>query len=195
MQAAARPTLGVDLARVREVVTPVVIAHGLVLVDLEWTTERSGWTLRVTVEPESAAALPMPTDPNFAWGVSLEQCAELSRDLSTALDVADAISPRYSLEVSSPGLERKLRSLADFRRFAGLLAKVKLTRPAPDGQRVLRGVIASEVEGEAIAIVADGKRIEVPFADVESANLVYELSPQPKKGAGKGAKKRAPRQD
>ncbi len=111
--------------------------------------------------------------------MSLEDCAEVSRDASAVLDVDDLIPQHYHLEVSSPGIDRPLRAPGDFVRFAGEGAKVKLARPAPDGQRVLRGVIAEAPEGQ-VAMVVDGKRIEVAFADVAEANLVFELKRQPK---------------
>lgn len=188
----AKSTHGIDLERVRVAAEPVLQAHGVSLVDLEWTTERVGWTLRVTIErvPPEGEAPASPGGPS-AWGVTLEDCAEVSRDLSTALDATDAIPCHYSLEVSSPGLERRIRSRKDFERFRGMLAKVKLSKPAPDGQRVLRGTI-EESSAETVAFLVDGKRIEVPFADVVGGNLVYELAtspkPKPKGGrAGKGA--------
>jgi ribosome maturation factor RimP len=181
---------GVDLARVRAALGPVLSAHRVLLVDLEWLTERLGWTLRLTIEREAASHPPAPSDGAAPFGVTLADCAEVSRDVSAVLDVEDLIPQRYHLEVSSPGLDRPLRSAADFARFSGRTARVKLRRPAPDGQRVLRGTLeAPGGEGtQTIAVVVDGKRIEVPLADVAEANLVFELSPQPKKRL-KGAPK------
>jgi ribosome maturation factor RimP len=143
------------------------------LVSLAWAPAR---TLRLTIERRSEA----PEDPNAqsGWGVSLDDCAELSRDVSRALDADDFIPGHYSLEVSSPGLERDLYDEVDFRRFVGFLAKVKLSRPAPDGQRLLRGTILSLTGPEgaaALTMRVDNKDITVPFDSVTSANLVYEL--------------------
>jgi ribosome maturation factor RimP len=173
---------GVDLGRVRAALAPVLSAHGVDLVELEWTTERAGWILRITIERIGSTY-------GEGFGVTLDDCAEVSRDASSVLDVEDLIPHRYNLEVSSPGLDRPLRTPAEFSRFVGQTAKVKLSRPAPDGQRVLRGPLAEAPEGK-VAVVVDGKRIEVPFTDVAEANLVFELSPQPKKAA-KPAKKKA----
>lgn len=180
---------GVDLDKVRAAIAPVLAAHGVELFDIEWLTERAGWTLRVTIERPGAAA--GPADATF--GVTLDDCAEVSRDVSSTLDVEDLIQHQYHLEVSSPGLERKLRGPADFVRFRGHLAKVKLARPAPDGQRVLRGPIEEAPEGR-VAVLADGKRIEVSAADVEEARLVYELptGQKQKKGKPKGGHKGKP---
>lgn len=189
MQQATQPSIkaGIDLTRVRAVLGPVLAAHGVELVDLEWTTQRTGWTLRLTIERGGS------TDAE--GGVSLEDCVEVSRDASAVLDVEDIIAPHYQLEVSSPGLDRPLRSEADFVRFRGRLARVKLGKPAPDGQRVLRGILDAAPEGAVAVLVeaaggAPDKRIEVPFTDIVEANLVFELTPQPKKGARQG---KAPR--
>jgi ribosome maturation factor RimP len=171
---------GVDLEKVRAALVPVLEAQGVELVELEWLTERAGWTLRVTIE--------RPGSSEASGGVTLEDCVEVSRDSSAVLDVADLIPQHYHLEVSSPGLDRKLRGAADFIRFRGQTAKVKLSRPAPDGQRVLRGRLEEAPEGR-IAVLVDGKRIEVPADDVEEARLVYELQPEPKKGKPKRATK------
>jgi ribosome maturation factor RimP len=172
---------GVDLGRVRAALEPVLSAHEVELADLEWATDRIGWVLRITIERPGATD---HAQPNDAFGVTLADCAEVSRDASQVLDVEDLIAQSYHLEVSSPGLDRPLKREADFSRFSGRLAKVKLSRPAPDGQRVLRGILDSAAPGR-VAIVADGKRVEVPFADVAEANLVFELTPQPKKAVGK----------
>jgi len=165
-------TTGVDLARIREAIAPVLSAHGVSQVDLEWATDRSGWILRLTIEREGSA--------DQGGGVTLADCADVSRDVSSVLDVEDLIAPHYNLEVSSPGLDRPLRTAAEFARFTGKQAKVKLSRPAPDGQRLLRGTLEEAPEGR-VAVNVDGKRIEVPFSDVAQANLVFELAPQPKK--------------
>lgn len=171
---------GVDLGRARALLAPVLSAHGVILFDLEWLTDRLGWVLRLTIEREGST--------EEGGGVTLADCAEVSRDASAVLDVEDLIPHHYHLEVSSPGVDRPLRSAADFARFAGKTAKVKLSRPAPDGQRVLRGTVASCEGGPdpKVAMIVDGKRIEVPFADVAEANLVFELSAQPKKKSGSG---------
>ncbi len=175
---------GVDLGRVRAALEPVLSAHEVELVDLAWETDRAGWVLRLTIE----RLRPASGLPDEAFGVTLEDCVEVSRDSSQVLDVGDLIAQSYHLEVSSPGLDRPLKRETDFSRFSGRLAKVKLARPAPDGQRVLRGTLESAASGR-VAIVADGKRVEFPFADVAEANLVFELTPQPKKGSGKKADK------
>lgn len=164
---------GVDLARLRAIVAPVLSTHGVVLVDLSWQTDRMGWVLRLTIEREGSL--------EEGGGVTLDDCSHVSRDTSALLDADEALIPQhYHLEVSSPGLDRPLRTETEFARFAGKTAKVKLSRPAPDGQRLLRGTLESAPAGR-VAVLVDGKRIEVPFADIVEANLVFELGAQPKK--------------
>jgi ribosome maturation factor RimP len=159
------------LERVREAIAPVLAAHGVSLVDLEWLTERVGLTLRITIEREGTS--------DAGGGVTLEDCVDVSRDASSVLDVEDVIQQHYHLEVSSPGLDRRLRTPAEFARFIGRTVKVKLARPAPDGQRVLRGPLEAASEGR-IAVVVDGKRVEAPLEEVVEARLVFELTPHPK---------------
>jgi ribosome maturation factor RimP len=174
------------VASVRTLVAPLCVAHGVDLVDIAW----GGRVLRVTIERRTRSG---KEDPNgtSGWGVTLDDCAELSRDISRVLDADEDIIPgAYSLEVSSPGLERDLRTEEDFRRFVGFLAKVKLNRPAPDGQRALRGRIEAlegAGAGAELCMHVDNKDISVPFATVTAAHLVYELpaSAQPKKSRPK----------
>src|SRR5690606_20069475 len=98
-----------------------------------------------------------------------------------ALDGDEIIDHAYNLEVSSPGLDRPLRSERDFRRQRGRLAKVKLHEPAPDGQRVLRGTIL-EADAAGLRMEVDGNLHRVPFDNITEARLVFEIGAQPKKG-------------
>lgn len=171
-----------QLAAIRAAIEPVLAAHAVELCDLAWTTEagRSGLVLRLTIErpgPEGEV-----WQPERGFGVTLDDCADVSRAVSAVLDADETITHHYTLEVSSPGLDRPIRGARDFARFRGSLAKVKLARPAPDGQRVLRGALLEAPAGT-VAVLVDGKRIEVPEADVAEANLVFEMGAVPK-GAG-----------
>lgn len=169
---------GIDLGRVRAALGPALADLSVQLVDLEWVTEQGGWTLRITIEREGGSTT------NLAGGVTLEDCTEVSRAASTVLDADESLIPQhYNLEVSSPGLDRPLRTAADFARFTGMTAKVKLSKPASDGQRLLRGQLDAS-NPEIIAVVVDGKRIEAPLSDVVEAQLVFELVPQIKKKPG-----------
>jgi len=168
--------LRVDRSQLLSIVEPVALTHGAEIVDLELKNE-GGWILRVYVEKAGSAE---KNAPIADAAVDLELCAHVARDLSPALDVADLIPAAYNLEVSSPGVERTLRGVRDFIRFAGKKAKLKL-RNAVSGQKVLVGTLG--VPQGAIVPVTDGKRsYEVPLDDVEKANLVFEFGPAPKPG-------------
>ena len=107
-------------------------------------------------------------------GVTHEDCSEVSQHVGTVLDVEDFIPGAYTLEVSSPGLERGLYSRADYERFAGRLAKIK-TRGAIGGQRNFRGRLAG-VEGE--EVLFDDKtsgRVRVPLSEIAKANLEIDI--------------------
>jgi len=173
---------GIDRAPLEAAITPVLRAHGVDTAEISYQMERGGWVLRVTVESLESSNAPVESTEPVAVGpepIHLGLLTEISRDLSSALDVADVIPHRYQLEVSSPGLDRPLRSLRDFERAKGQLAKVHLLRPTADGQRVLRGTVASADAG-AIEMTVDGKSIRTPFEDVERAHLIFELPTHPK---------------
>ena len=163
----------IDRAALLRVLEPVAIAHGAELVDVEFRPEHGGWVLRVFVEKAGAAERSLSTRDA---AISLELCANVSRDLSPALDVVDLIPHAYRLEVSSPGIERPLRTERDFLRFTG--HKVRLKRqPASggsSGERVVVGLIEGVVDGR--LRVVEGKRAhEIPLSGIESARLVFEF--------------------
>src|SRR5688500_823259 len=112
--------------KIREVVTPPTEAAGYELVDVEWKRETTGWILRVFIDGPG--------------GIRHEDCERVSRELSAVLDVADFIPHTYSLEVSSPGLNRPLRTLSHFRRHVGQQARIKLNQGV-EGRRNFRGRI------------------------------------------------------
>jgi ribosome maturation factor RimP len=163
--------------RLISIIEPVVQHAGLELVDLRFLLEQGGWTLRVQID------MPIDQWPAEAVGevpterVSLVECEEMSRELSAVLDVDDPITQAYSLEVSSPGIDRPLRTAAHFAHFVGSEAKIQLAIPLqlPAGERknfkgVLRGVVDNKV-----AIDVDnpnGTTFELPIADIETAKLV-----------------------
>jgi ribosome maturation factor RimP len=163
----------IDRAALLRALEPVVHAHGAEVVDIEFRPERGGWVLRVFVEKAGAAHQALSTREA---AVSLELCANVSRDLSPALDVVDLIPHAYQLEVSSPGVERPLRTERDFARFTGLKARLK-RRPDENGSagdRVVVGLLDGVTEGR--VRVVDGHRThEIPLSDIESARLVFEF--------------------
>tara|TARA_R110001606_G_scaffold218730_1_gene366529 strand:+ start:109 stop:603 length:495 start_codon:yes stop_codon:yes gene_type:complete len=102
--------------------------------------------------------------------VVVEDCATVSRALSALFDVEDPLAGAYTLEVSSPGLDRPLTRPKDFERFAGLEARIELRRLI-DGRRRIRGKLAGLVE-DMVRIDVDGTVIELPFAEIDRAKLI-----------------------
>lgn len=136
-----------------------------------------------------------PTGQEPGLGITLDRCADVSRDLSAALDAADVIEPAYTLEVSSPGVERPLHDEADYQRFAGLLAKLVLHRPIAagpmKGQAVAQGVVRGASGGAATIEVKlkGGLHAEtIPLSEIKHGHLVYDPTSGNTRGTGKGAK-------
>lgn len=122
-------------------------------------------------------------------GVTLEVCSKVSRDLSTALDVLELIDGNYRLEVGSPGLERQLYTLADYRRFSGRLAKLKLAS-AIAGQYVLLGKLSGVDAEDRVLIVVEGVEHALRLEDVRSGQLAIDwqemgFSPTPRQRVGR----------
>lgn len=154
--------------RAEALLRPLVEAHGCELFDVEW----KGGILRVSVDREG--------------GVDVDTLGALSPPISHALDEADLFPGSYTLEVSSPGLERPLRTPAHFRRFVGGKVRVKLAPgAAPDPERRVEGVL-TEVDDDGVAI--DGRRI--PYAHIERATTVFEWGPAPKPGGPRTTRKK-----
>lgn len=171
---------GLPRERLLDAIEPVLRAHGLAGVELVWRTDAQGRVLYMTVENAEAAqagATPVgitaagtageasdkPVEPGA--GVTLEVCSRVSRDLSTAFDVLELIDGNYRLEVGSPGLERKLYVLADYRRFRGKLAKIKLGEPVA-GQSVIVGTLGGvDAEGRVVLESDDAPKAELTRAD------------------------------
>ena len=111
-------------------------------------------------------------------GISLDDCERFSRRLSVSLDVEDWIPFSYTLEVSSPGVNRPLVKESDFKRFCGQNAKVR-TRLPFEGQRNFKGKIIGVTEGRLALDVAPGKQIGIALVDIEKASLAADLSKTP----------------
>jgi ribosome maturation factor RimP len=112
----------------------------------------------------------MAEKPDGTMGVA--ECARLSRKVSIVLDREDPISDRYSLEVSSPGIDRPLTREGDFGRWVGHEARVELDMPTADGRRRFHGVIVGEANGVATLDLKDGGRAEIPLGMMSKARLV-----------------------
>jgi ribosome maturation factor RimP len=148
--------------------TPTVHSLGLELLGVEYLTMPGGALLRLYIDvPEAASAAGDDGEPRL---VGIEDCEAVSREVSAQLDVADPISAHYTLEVSSPGIERPLFTPAHFVRFAGEMAKVTLKLPQ-DGRRRLQGKIVGVTDGN-ITFDIDGMAFTVAADNIEKARLV-----------------------
>jgi ribosome maturation factor RimP len=150
--------------RIRALVEPLVGPLGVELVDVEVLGSGRSRTLRLRVDRDG--------------GVDLGVITDVTRAVSPALDAVDPIDGSYTLEVSSPGLERPLRRPADFRRVLGETITLK-THHDVHGARRLRGVLAGADE-EGIEVEVEGKTLRVAHADVASARTVFEWGPAPR---------------
>jgi ribosome maturation factor RimP len=155
------------VGEIRTIASRVAAGYGLEIFDVQFRREAPGMVLRVRLDRPGPAAIAEDC-------VSVDDCARVSRDLSAILDVEDVVPMAYTLEVSSPGLDRPLRGLDDYRRFTGRLAKIVM-REKVDGQGFFRGKIAG-VEGQDVLIDGDDRRTHrVPHEVITRANLEVEF--------------------
>ena len=173
--------------RLVAIVEPVCTSAGYDLVDLRLKSEQGGWVLRIFIDVHTAANEPL--DPEW-WkhGVDLADCERLSRELSAVLDVDDPIPHAYSLEVSSPGIDRPLRTAAHFRRFVGAEIKVALAVAlAGTDRKNFKGELTGVPSDDQIVMVVDGQTFTLPIADIDTAKLVPDWDDVMKGGSGVGA--------
>jgi len=155
------------LERVRGTATRVASSYGLEVFDVQYRREGQGMMLRVLIDRPGAAA-------TADESVSVDDCAHVSRDLSAILDVDDIVPGAYTLEVSSPGLDRPLRRAEDYRRFAGRRAKLVMREPV-DGQGFFKGRLAG-VDGTDVLIEGDDRKTHrVALGLITRANLEVEF--------------------
>ena len=164
-----------DLERLRDAATRVAASYGLDIFDVQMRRESIGWVLRVVIDR------PAPADttegPVFEEPVGIEDCQRVSHDLSALLDVEDELSAglerEFTLEVSSPGLDRPLRGEQDYRRFVGRLAKVTTRQPV-NGQSHFAGRLAGVEQDE--VLMTEGRRTHrVPLSLISRARLEVEF--------------------
>jgi len=172
--------MALDVDRVREIADRVAASSGLEVVDVEFLGGGKARMLRVFLDKPSAGADPLA-------GVTHEDCANFSREFGTILDVEDVMPGSYTLEVSSPGLDRKLVKATDFTRFVGSRMKL-MTRLAVNNNRHFEGRLEKFEDGRLTLDLsvashksrkkmgaAAGQEVEIEFANVEKANLVPEI--------------------
>lgn len=153
--------------QIAALLAPTIQSLGVELLGVEYLPSPGSATLRLYIDVPAARATGPEGEP---LSVTIEECEAVSREVSAQLDVEDPISSNYTLEVSSPGLDRPLFSIAQFERFVGESAKVTLRLPQ-DGRRRLQGVIG-RVEGGMITFVVDGAEFPVKFENIDKARLV-----------------------
>ena len=143
--------------RVREIIEPSIEALGFDVV-------------RVMIMGDRRKTLQIMAERQDLSGMTVEDCAEISRTVSALLDVDDPVDTAYNLEVSSPGVDRPLTRVRDFERYLGFDAKAELTH-ALEGQRRFQGKILA-VEGDDIVMETQEGTVRLPFADVRKAKLL-----------------------
>jgi ribosome maturation factor RimP len=160
--------------RARRLLEPLLERDGFELVEVEWHREGGSWVLRLFVDRPG--------------GVTIDHCREVSRTVEPVLDVEDFIEPAYSLEVSSPGLDRPLRKREDFERFAGQRAHIKtygaiesLATPVRGGasahagpRKHWTGILRGFLDG-AVELEIDGQLHRIPREKIAKANLEYDV--------------------
>jgi ribosome maturation factor RimP len=148
-----------NLEKVSEAAERVARSEGLEIVDVEWKVGKQRF-LRIYIDKPG--------------GVSHSDCEAMSHQLGTILDVEDLVpGPAYILEVSSPGLDRKLTKPADFERFAGRLARISLAEPV-ENSTFFEGRLAGLLDGN-VQLDLAGRRVALPLAGIRKAQLVVEL--------------------
>ena len=144
--------------KVKELLQPILEEGNFELVDVEFVREPVGWVLRIYAD--------RPTG-----GITISDCQWISERIGTVLDVEDVIPHSYNLEVSSPGLDRPLKSQKDFERHKGIVVKIKTTEPL-DNQRNFKGEVVSTSErGVTVHDVSRNAEVEIPYEKIKSARV------------------------
>lgn len=146
-----------SIVLISELIEPTVEALGLQLWGIEHIQQGRFSLLRIYIERDE--------------GVTIEHCEQVSRQVSALLDVEDPIAGEYTLEVSSPGMDRPLFSALQFEKYVGSEVKLRLRNPV-QGQRKFKGTIV-KVDGDKICLQVDGTDLDLVHSDVEKANIVF----------------------
>jgi ribosome maturation factor RimP len=159
--------MGAVEEQVRGIAARVAASYGLEIFDVQYRREGAGMVLRIQIDRPGRAA-------SAEESVSVDDCARVSRDLSAIFDVEDVVPTSYTLEVSSPGLDRPLRRPEDYSRFAGRRAKLVMREPV-DGQSFFRGTLGGVDATDVLIDAEDGRRHRVPLSVITRANLEVEF--------------------
>ena len=159
--------MGTPLERIREIAARVADSYGLLIDEVVMRRERGNDVLRVVLDRPGTGATPEDS-------VSITDCERVSQELSTILDVEDLLPDSYTLEVSSPGLDRPLREARDYVRFAGRLAKI-VTREPVNRQTAFAGRLRG-MEGDDVLFENEGgKLVRLPLGLISRARLEVEF--------------------
>ncbi|HUM12439.1 MAG TPA: ribosome maturation factor RimP [Myxococcaceae bacterium] len=158
------------VSRAQALVEPIVGAEGLELVELEYVREPAGWVLRLFIDRPGREPM------SKQGGVGLEECAQVSHAVETALEVEDLVPHAYSLEVSSPGINRPLRRPEHFAKVVGQRVKVKTFGPVGQPPRKsFSGVLLQSSSSDITVQVEGGGAFQIPLRDIAKANLDFEF--------------------
>jgi len=155
------------LEQIRAIAERVAAARGLEVWDIQSRRETGGHVVRVFIDRPGPSATPEDS-------VSIEDCAEVNRELGTILDVEDPLPFAYTLEVSSPGLDRPMRTVDDYRRFAGRLAKV-VTREPVDNQKAFEGRLRGIDKDDVLLEAPNGRLHRLPLRLITRGRLEVEF--------------------
>jgi ribosome maturation factor RimP len=155
------------LDRIRAIAARVAAARGLEIWDIQSRREAPGHVVRVFIDRPGPAATPEDS-------VSIEDCEQVNREMSTILDVEDPLPFAYTLEVSSPGLDRPLRNQDDYRRFSGRLAKVVVSEPV-DRQKAFEGRLRGVENGAVLLEAPNGRMHRLPVHLITRGRLEVEF--------------------
>ena len=155
------------LEHIRTIAERVARERGLEVWDVQSRRESSGHVVRVFIDRPGRSATPEES-------VSIEDCEQVNRELSTILDVEDPLPFTYTLEVSSPGLDRPLRGTEDYRRFEGRLAKI-VVREAVDNQKAFEGRLRGVADEHVMLEVANGRLHRLPLRLISRGRLAVEF--------------------
>ncbi|MFA5632451.1 MAG: ribosome maturation factor RimP [Porticoccaceae bacterium] len=153
---------GATQEKLAQLLAPVVTAMGCELWGIEFTASARHSTLRIYIDKED--------------GVLLEDCERVSRQVSSILDVEDPISTEYTLEVSSPGMDRPLYTLDHFSRYRGETVTIRLRVPY-EGRRRYKGLLVG-VEGDDVVVQCEGEEYLFPIDVIDKANVVPRFGPE-----------------
>jgi ribosome maturation factor RimP len=155
------------LEQIRAIAERVAASRGLEIWDIQSRRETNGHVVRVFIDRPGPSASPDDS-------VSIEDCEEVNREIGTILDVEDPLPFAYTLEVSSPGLDRPLRTPGDYQRFAGRLAKVVVSEPV-DNQKAFEGRLHGIENDEVLLEAPNGRKHRLPLRLITRGRLEVEF--------------------